>query len=237
MRHQLEVKLVQMTFILPMFCLGNASILSTQLNTSRRKFLQQIGYCPQFDSIIPQLTGRELLTLMCRVRGVQAHRVGREVQRWTNFLGKHQNSFSGFYTLFPNLGIQEYIERESGSYSGGNKRKLNVAMALVRIFSAYKLYILWYLVRLESLHLFSLMSQVPGWILLLGGTFGKLLRRYRWTDSQLYSLLTGKFPWLSLFSIIYASCCLQYGGVRGSLWPACHHGQRSVPVLRYQHSS
>eukprot|EP00092_Neocalanus_flemingeri_P060351 GFUD01072319.1.p1 GENE.GFUD01072319.1~~GFUD01072319.1.p1 ORF type:complete len:1563 (-),score=388.51 GFUD01072319.1:54-4385(-) len=93
---------------------GTASILSTQLNTSRRKFFRQIGYCPQFDSIIPQLTGRELLTLMCRVRGVQPQQVGREVQRWTDFLG-----------------IQEYIERESGSYSGGNKRKLNVAMALV----------------------------------------------------------------------------------------------------------
>ena len=71
-------------------CPGNASILSSQLNTSRRRFLQQIGYCPQFDSIIPQLTGRELLTLMCRVRGVQAHRVGREVQRWTHFLGRQQ---------------------------------------------------------------------------------------------------------------------------------------------------
>ena len=34
--------------------------------------------------------------------------------RWTNFLG-----------------IQEYIDRASGSYSGGNKRKLNVAMSLV----------------------------------------------------------------------------------------------------------
>jgi len=51
---------------------------------------------------------------MCRVRGVHQHRVASEVQRWTDFLG-----------------IQEYIERESGSYSGGNKRKLNVAMALV----------------------------------------------------------------------------------------------------------
>jgi ABC-type multidrug transport system ATPase subunit len=79
------------TFILPMLCSGNASILSTQLNTSRRKFLQQIGYCPpQFDSIIPQLTGRELLTLMCRVRSVQAHRMDREVQRWTAFLGRHR---------------------------------------------------------------------------------------------------------------------------------------------------
>ena len=31
------------------------------------RFLQSIGYCPQFDSIIPELTGKELLTLMCRV--------------------------------------------------------------------------------------------------------------------------------------------------------------------------
>ena len=35
------------------------------------------------------------------------------------------------YTICQCPGIQEYIERESGSYSGGNKRKLNVAMALV----------------------------------------------------------------------------------------------------------
>ena len=27
--------------------------------------------------------------------------------------------------------FQEYIDRQSGSYSGGNKRKLNVAMSLV----------------------------------------------------------------------------------------------------------
>jgi energy-coupling factor transporter ATP-binding protein EcfA2 len=29
------------------------------------------------------------------------------------------------------LGITHYLDRESGAYSGGNKRKLNVAMALV----------------------------------------------------------------------------------------------------------
>ena len=56
--------------------------------------MSQIGYCPQFDSIIPELTGRELLSLMARVRGVQLDRVGEEVDRWTTFLG-----------------IQEYIDR------------------------------------------------------------------------------------------------------------------------------
>merc|ERR1719192_2468977 len=94
---------------------GTASILNRhKLHEDRRGFLSQIGYCPQFDSIIPQLTGRELLRLMCRVRGVAPQAIEAEVERWTAFLG-----------------IQEYIDRQSGSYSGGNKRKLNVAMSLV----------------------------------------------------------------------------------------------------------
>ena len=34
---------------------GVASILGHQLHSDRRTFLSQIGYCPQFDSIIPQV--------------------------------------------------------------------------------------------------------------------------------------------------------------------------------------
>ena len=34
---------------------GSASILGHQLDLDRRTFLSQIGYCPQFDSIIPQV--------------------------------------------------------------------------------------------------------------------------------------------------------------------------------------
>ena len=113
---------------------GEAEILGYRLTQDRRKFLSQVrtrlykdnlipkslriifqvGYCPQFDSIIPELTGREMLSLMARVRGVPLDHVAAEVDRWTRFLG-----------------IQEYIDRPSGSYSGGNKRKLNVAMSLV----------------------------------------------------------------------------------------------------------
>ena len=31
---------------------------------------QRIGYCPQFDALIDLLTGRELLTMYARLRGV-----------------------------------------------------------------------------------------------------------------------------------------------------------------------
>ena len=50
---------------------GSASILGHQLDLDRRTFLSQIGYCPQFDSIIGDLTGREMLRLFARLRGEQ----------------------------------------------------------------------------------------------------------------------------------------------------------------------
>jgi ATP-binding cassette subfamily A (ABC1) protein 3 len=93
---------------------GGASILGHPLRSARRRFLGRVGYCPQADAILPQLTGRELLRLMCRARGVAPRALEDEVHRWSRFFG-----------------IQELIDRQSGGYSGGNKRKLNVAMALV----------------------------------------------------------------------------------------------------------
>jgi ABC-type multidrug transport system ATPase subunit len=45
---------------------------------------------------------------------VRSEEIPAEVTRWSALLG-----------------IQEYLDRAAGAYSGGNKRKLNVAMALV----------------------------------------------------------------------------------------------------------
>lgn len=73
-----------------------------------------IGYCPQFDSIIDMLTGREMLNLFARLRGMRPADISKEVDR-----------------LIEEVGIQEYADRKCGTYSGGNKRKLNVAQALV----------------------------------------------------------------------------------------------------------
>ena len=69
-----------------------------------------------------------------------------EVERWTAFLGiqvasefyYHQSTASDchhyescYHLQSKNYDLKEYIDRQSGSYSGGNKRKLNVAMSLV----------------------------------------------------------------------------------------------------------
>ena len=76
---------------------------------------QQLGYCPQADALPGALTGREVLRLYARLRGVPPARAGPEVE-----------------ALLARLGLGEYAGRVCASYSGGNKRKLAVAVALVR---------------------------------------------------------------------------------------------------------
>merc|ERR1719188_1502844 len=75
---------------------------------------QQLGYCPQFDALPDKLTVTETLTLYARIRGVPAKEVKQTVKMLLDrmCLEAHQS------TLCQNL-------------SGGNKRKLSTAMALI----------------------------------------------------------------------------------------------------------
>ncbi len=49
---------------------------------------QVIGYCPQFDSIIEVLTGREMLNLFAHIRGVPANQRKEEIEKWLDFVGE-----------------------------------------------------------------------------------------------------------------------------------------------------
>ncbi len=73
-----------------------------------------IGYCPQFDALYDLLTGRETLEFYGRVRGVPENRLPAMVN-----------------LLLSRLSLTEYADRPSGTYSGGNKRKLSVGIALI----------------------------------------------------------------------------------------------------------
>ncbi|XP_062888600.1 phospholipid-transporting ATPase ABCA1-like isoform X1 [Mobula hypostoma] len=75
---------------------------------------QNTGYCPQFDAINKLLTGREHLEFYSRLRGVPEHEVAK-VTEWG----------------IKKLGLSRYADRPSGTYSGGNKRKLSTAIALI----------------------------------------------------------------------------------------------------------
>ena len=73
-----------------------------------------LGYCPQDDALIEHMTGRELLTMVAELRGFRPHAHRAIIQ-----------------SLIEDLDLQRYADSPCGLYSGGNKRKLSTAMALV----------------------------------------------------------------------------------------------------------
>ncbi|XP_055285242.1 phospholipid-transporting ATPase ABCA7 isoform X5 [Moschus berezovskii] len=75
---------------------------------------RRMGYCPQSDAIFELLTGREHLELYARLRGVPEAQVAQTAS----------------YGL-ARLGLPQYADQPAGTYSGGNKRKLATAVALV----------------------------------------------------------------------------------------------------------
>jgi len=56
-----------------------------------------VGYCPQFDALIDQMTVRETLWMYARLRGIHAAHIGRVVER---FIGQ--------------LTLNKYADREAG---------------------------------------------------------------------------------------------------------------------------
>ncbi|KAL3172908.1 hypothetical protein MRX96_012652 [Rhipicephalus microplus] len=93
---------------------GNAFISSYSIRTQIDLARQNIGYCPQFDALDPLLTGWEHLEFYARLRGIPEKYV-QKVADWG----------------IRKLGLHRYAHRCAGTYSGGNKRKLNTAIALV----------------------------------------------------------------------------------------------------------
>jgi ATP-binding cassette subfamily A (ABC1) protein 3 len=89
--------------------LGGRNLL-TDIHTCRRK----IGFCPQFDSIFELLTAREHLELYARIKGVKEEFIANVAA-----------------AKITEMGLTEYADRFAGTYSGGNKRKLMVAIAMI----------------------------------------------------------------------------------------------------------
>uniref|UniRef100_A0A669QZW9 ATP binding cassette subfamily A member 4 n=1 Tax=Phasianus colchicus TaxID=9054 RepID=A0A669QZW9_PHACC len=93
---------------------GDAIVAGNSVLTHISNVHQNMGYCPQFDALDDLLTGREHLYLYARLRGVPAEEIKR-VAEWG----------------IQKLGLPMYADQLAGTYSGGNKRKLSTAIALI----------------------------------------------------------------------------------------------------------
>jgi ABC-type multidrug transport system ATPase subunit len=94
--------------------MGEAFIAGLNLSTNVHSCRRKIGFCPQFDALFELLTGREHLMLYARIKGIAEKDIARVVE------GKLKD-----------MALVEYADRAAGTYSGGNKRKLSVAIAMI----------------------------------------------------------------------------------------------------------
>eukprot|EP01087_Luapelamoeba_hula_P023615 TRINITY_DN8712_c0_g1_i4.p1 TRINITY_DN8712_c0_g1~~TRINITY_DN8712_c0_g1_i4.p1 ORF type:complete len:1796 (+),score=315.58 TRINITY_DN8712_c0_g1_i4:95-5482(+) len=93
---------------------GDAEINGHSILTSIRSAQRNIGFCPQFDALLPTLTAREHLTMYARLKGVPSRSVDTTVQAFIDMMN-----------------LNRHADKLAGTYSGGNKRRLSLAIALL----------------------------------------------------------------------------------------------------------
>ena len=93
---------------------GDIRLSGMDMFTRAHECRKHIGFCPQFDALFELLTAREHLTLYGRLKGIEEEDVARVVNE-----------------KIGEMGLTEYADRLAGTFSGGNKRKLSVAMAMI----------------------------------------------------------------------------------------------------------
>ena len=93
---------------------GHALISGHDIVTDTRRARLFMGYCPQFEAVIGNMTGKEMLKMYALIRGIPPKYIKDEVER-----------------IVLKLDLSRYANKLSRTYSGGNKRKLAVGAAIV----------------------------------------------------------------------------------------------------------
>ncbi|CEO96658.1 hypothetical protein PBRA_005262 [Plasmodiophora brassicae] len=93
---------------------GRARIDGKDLVKESDEIHKVLGFVPQSDALIDHLTGREHLRFFACLKGVKQEVLDAAVQQLVN-----------------DLGLGEFADRIASSYSGGNKRKLSMGIALI----------------------------------------------------------------------------------------------------------
>ncbi len=93
---------------------GKAEIAGCDIRTEPRKVRQLIGYVSQSGGTDPDMTGRENILLQAGLYGLSPEAARRRVEELTKALE-----------------LGEFVDRFAKTYSGGQKRKLDIAVGMV----------------------------------------------------------------------------------------------------------
>lgn len=93
---------------------GDGWVNGLSLKNDIKKVHKQIGYCPQFDAVLDDLTGRETMIMFSLLRGIPLDESKHVAER-----------------LAKEFDFVRHLNKKVKEYSGGNKRKLSTAIALI----------------------------------------------------------------------------------------------------------
>lgn len=93
---------------------GTAFIFGKDICSNPKAARRHIGYCPQFDALLEYLTVQEHLELYARIKGVPEYGIENVVME-----------------KLIEFDLLKHADKPSFSLSGGNKRKLSVAIAMI----------------------------------------------------------------------------------------------------------
>jgi len=93
---------------------GEVYVLDKNISTQFNQIKSRIGFCPQFDALVGLMNSFETLTMFGRIKGIPEE----DLEPLVN-------------SLVSCIGLSRHAHKMSCTYSGGNKRKLSVAIALI----------------------------------------------------------------------------------------------------------
>lgn len=93
---------------------GNVYVQGLSMKNDLNEIYKRIGYCPQFDALLDGLTGRQMLRIFSLLRGIPSSQIKHISEDLANLFG-----------------FAKHLDKETRHYSGGNKRKLSAAIALM----------------------------------------------------------------------------------------------------------
>ena len=93
---------------------GEITINGKNINGNFNELNKLIGYCPQFDAIFEHLTVYENLEFYARIKGIKKSLIKQLVTY-----------------MIMEMSLNEFTHKIAGRLSGGNKRKLSVAISMI----------------------------------------------------------------------------------------------------------
>lgn len=93
---------------------GDGFVHGNDLKSQIPKVYEKIGYCPQFDALLSDLSGRETMKIFCLLRGIPNDEIDEIIM-----------------TFAKELGFEKHLDKPVDNFSGGNKRKLSTALSLI----------------------------------------------------------------------------------------------------------